>query len=178
MKLDKGMIQVYTGDGKGKTTAAIGQGIRAYGNGLKIVMIQFLKSNETGELNVLKNLGENFKLVRLEKKRGFVWTLKAEEIEELKKEVIEEYNYAKEVLANDLCDVLILDEVMGVLKNNFLSEDDVLELIKSKQNHVEVILTGRNVPEKVAGYADLITEMKEVKHYFSKGVNARRGIEY
>jgi len=178
MKLDKGMIQVYTGDGKGKTTAAIGQGIRAYGNGLRVVMIQFLKSNETGELNVLKNIGDNFKLVRLEKKRGFVWTLKTDEIEELKKEVIEEYNYAKEVLANDSCDVLILDEVMGVLKNNFLSEDDVLELIKSKQNHVEIILTGRNVPEKIAGYADLITEMKEVKHYFSKGVNARRGIEY
>lgn len=178
MKLDKGMIQVYTGDGKGKTTAAIGQGIRAYGNGLRVVMIQFLKSNETGELNVLKNLGDNFKLVRLEKKRGFVWTLKDEEIEELKKEVFEEYNYAKEVLANDSCDVLILDEVMGVLKNNFLSEDDVLELIKSKLNHVEIILTGRNVPEKIAGYADLITEMKEVKHYFSKGVNARRGIEY
>jgi len=178
MKLDKGMIQVYTGDGKGKTTAAIGQGIRAYGNGLRVVMIQFLKSNETGELNVLRNLGDNFKLVRLEKKRGFVWTLKSEEMEELKKEVIEEYNYAKEVLVNDLCDVLILDEVMGVLKNNFLSEDDVLELIKSKQNHVEVILTGRNVPEKIAGYADLITEMKEVKHYFSKGVNARKGIEY
>lgn len=178
MKLDKGMIQVYTGDGKGKTTAAIGQGIRAYGNGLRVVMIQFLKSNETGELNVLKNLGDNFKLVRLEKKRGFVWTLEAEEIEELKKEVVEEYNYAKEVLDNDLCDVLILDEVMGVLKNNFLSEDDVLELIKSKQNHVEIILTGRNVPEKIAGYADLITEMKEVKHYFSKGVNARKGIEY
>ena len=65
MKLDKGMIQVYTGDGKGKTTAAIGQGIRAYGNRLRVVMIQFLKSNETGELNVLKNLGDNFKLVRL-----------------------------------------------------------------------------------------------------------------
>lgn len=64
------------------------------------------------------------------------------------------------------------------LKIIFLSEDDVLELIKSKQNHVEIILTGRNVPEKIAGYADLITEMKEVKHYFSKGVNARRGIEY
>lgn len=178
MKLDRGMIQVYTGDGKGKTTAAIGQGIRAYGNGLRVVMIQFLKSNETGELNVLKNLGDNFKLVRLEKKRGFVWTLKAEEIEELKKEVIEEYNYAKEILTNDLCDVLILDEVMGVLKNQFLTEEDVLDLIKSKQNHVEVILTGRNVPDKIAERADLITEMREVKHYFSKGVNARKGIEY
>ena len=178
MKLQNGMIQVYTGNGKGKTTAAIGQGIRAYGNGLKIVMIQFLKSNETGELNVLRELGDNFKLVRLEKKRGFVWNLNNEEIEVLKKEVIEEYNYARDILRNDLCDVLILDEIMGALKNNFLTEENVLELLKLKKNNVEIILTGREVPEKILNHADLVTEMKEIKHYFSKGVNARKGIEY
>lgn len=178
MKLDKGMIQVYTGNGKGKTTAAIGQGIRAFGNGLKVIMVQFLKSNNTGELKVLEGLGDNFKVIRLEKKRGFVWTLSNEEIDELKNEIIEEFEYVKKVLREDMCDVLILDEVMGVLKNEFLSEDDILELFTLKKENIEMIMTGRNVPERIASSVDLITEMKEVKHYFSKGINARKGIEY
>lgn len=178
MKLDKGMIQIYTGNGKGKTTAAIGQGIRAFGNGLKVIMIQFLKSNDTGELKVLKNLGENFKLVRLESKRGFVWTLNEDEKSELKKEINQEYDFAKKILDNSECDVLILDEIMGVLKNEFLTVEQVLNLFKVKRDSVELILTGRNVPKEILEKADLVTEMKEVKHYFSKGVNARKGIEY
>jgi ATP:corrinoid adenosyltransferase len=178
MKLEKGMIQIYTGDGKGKSTAAIGQGIRAAGNGLNVVMIQFLKSNETGELKILGNLVENFKVIRMESKKDFVWNLDKEQIEELKNEINNEYNYAIELLKNDKCDVLILDEILGVLKNGFLSENDIINLFENKMNETEIIITGRNAPQSIIERADLVTEMVEVKHYFSRGVSARKGIEY
>ncbi|MDD7794017.1 cob(I)yrinic acid a,c-diamide adenosyltransferase [Clostridium sp. 'White wine YQ'] len=178
MKLENGMIQIYTGNGKGKSTAAIGQGIRAAGNGLNVIMIQFLKSNETGELKILGNLVENFKLIRMESRKDFVWNLNKEQIEELKIEINNEYNYALELLKNNECDVLILDEIFGVLKNGFLNESDIINLFENKRNETEIILTGRNAPQSIIERADLVTEMVEVKHYFSKGVSARKGIEF
>ncbi|MBM6860412.1 cob(I)yrinic acid a,c-diamide adenosyltransferase, partial [Clostridium saudiense] len=98
MQLEKGLVQVYTGNGKGKTTASIGLGIRAYGNGLKVIMIQFLKSGVTGELEVLNNLGENFKVYRFEKEKDFTWNLTEEQKEELQKEISEGFNFAKKVV--------------------------------------------------------------------------------
>ncbi|MBL4931097.1 cob(I)yrinic acid a,c-diamide adenosyltransferase [Clostridium paridis] len=178
MKLEKGMIQIYTGNGKGKSTSAIGQGIRAAGNGLNVIMIQFLKSNETGELKILGNLVENFKVIRMESKKDFVWNLNKEQIEELKIEIKTEYNYALELLKNDECDVLILDEAFGVLNNGFLNENDIINLFENKRNETEIILTGRNAPQSIIERADLVTEMVEIKHYFSKGVSARKGIEF
>ena len=106
MKLEKGLVQIYTGNGKGKTTAAIGLGIRAYGNGLKVIMIQFLKSGITGELNVLNNLGENFKVYRFEKEKDFTWNLNEEQKEELKKEITEGFTFAKKVVQENMCDML------------------------------------------------------------------------
>lgn len=178
MKLEKGFVQIYTGDGKGKTTAAIGQGIRAYGNGLKVIMVQFLKSGETGELETIKELGENFEIFRFEKKRGFVWTLTDEEKEEVKKEVKVAYEFVLSLLADNKCDVLIIDEIMGVLKNKFLTIEDVIDIIDKKPKHVEIIMTGRNVPEEIIEKADLVTEMKVIKHYYQKGVPSRKGIEF
>lgn len=178
MKLSEGFVQIYTGDGKGKTTAAIGQGIRAYGNGLKVIMIQFLKSGETGELQTVKELGENFEIFRFKKRRGFVWTLSEEEKEEVKKEVKASYDFVLSLLEDDRCDVLIIDEIMGVLKNKFLTVEDVINIIDRKKKHVEIIMTGRNVPKEIVEKADLVTEMKLVKHYYQKGIPARKGIEF
>lgn len=178
MKLDKGLIQVYTGDGKGKTTAAIGQGIRAYGNGLKVIMVQFLKSGYTGELKVIEELGENFKLYRFEKKRDFIWNLSDAEIEEVKQEVRQGFEFVKEVIAEGKCDVLILDEMMGVLSNGFITVDELKAELLSKKTNMEIVLTGRNVPEEIVEAADLVTEMKLIKHPFEKGIGARKGIEY
>lgn len=176
--LKKGYIQVYTGNGKGKTTCAIGQGVRAVGNGLKVMMIQFLKSGPTGELESLKSFGDNFSVHRFEKRRDFVWNLKEEEIEELKKEIRVGFNFVKDVVENRKCDILIVDEIMGVLSNKFLDVNEVVEVLKSKSDNMEIILTGRNVPIEIMEVADLITEMKPIKHYFDKGVEARRGIEF
>lgn len=178
MKLEKGLIQIYTGNGKGKTTAAIGQGIRAYGNGLKVTMLQFLKGGHTGELKTIEELGDNFKIYRFESKKDFFWNLDDEQKEVLRKEIKEGYNFILERIKKNDTDLLIIDEVMGVLKNKLLTEEEVLYIMENKPENMEIIMTGRDVPEKIKGKADLITEMKMIKHYFEKGVPSRKGIEY
>lgn len=177
MKLEKGLIQVYTGNGKGKTTAALGQGLRSCGRGLKVYMVQFLKGGETGELHSVEKLDPLFKIFRFERKRGFFWTLNDQEKRELKEDIAKAMSFVKNVIENNECDILIMDEIMGVLSNGLLNVSEVVELLKSKPESMEIILTGRNVPEELAEIADLITEMREVKHYFRKGVPFRVGIE-
>lgn len=177
-KLSKGYVQIYTGNGKGKTTAAVGLGVRAAGDDYSVFMVQFLKSGSTGELKSIKKLEPNFKIFRFEKKRGFFWTLNDEEKAELKLEIQEAYRFCLEALKNNKCDILIMDEIMGALSNSLISKKKLLELIEAKPNNMELILTGRNVPEEIIYKADLVTEMKEIRHYFSKGVPAREGIEY
>ncbi|MDK2798507.1 MAG: cob(I)alamin adenosyltransferase [Clostridiales bacterium] len=174
----EGLVQVYTGDGKGKTTAAIGQGFRSVGRGLKVYMIQFLKNSDTGELHSCEKLGEAFKIFRFEKKRGFFWTLNEKEKEELKNEVYKAFEFAKEVLENEKCDVLILDEIMGVLGNKIIKEQDVCDLIKNKPRHIELILTGRNAPQSIIDLANYVSEIVAIKHPIEQGIGARKGIEY
>lgn len=177
-RLKRGYVQVYTGNGKGKTTAAVGQGIRAAGNNLKVFMLQFLKTEPTGELEIAKLIGEKFRIFRFESKKGFFWTLNDEEKTLLKKEIDEAYNFAMDVVKNSRCDVFILDEIMGVLSNKLLTEAQVIELIDKKSINMELILTGRNLPDSIRDRADLVTEMKEIKHYMQMGVFSREGIEY
>lgn len=177
-ELEKGYVQVYTGNGKGKTTAAVGQAMRAVGNGLKVYMLQFLKTHPTGELEIAKLIGEDFQIFRFESKKGFFWNLTEEEKEILKEEVNEAYNFAMKVIKENSCDVFILDEIMGILSNKLLSEEEVIRLIDSKPINMELILTGRNVPDLIKDKADLITEMTEIKHYMEQGVRVRAGIEF
>lgn len=173
-----GLIQIYTGDGKGKTTAAIGQGIRAMGRGNRVIMIQFLKSSDTGELVVLKKLEPHFRLFRFEKERGFIWTLSSAEIEELKGEVGKAFRFAGDALANGECELLILDEIMAAIGNHLLTVDEVVRLLKNKPGEVEIILTGRNAPQEIIEIADYVSEIACVKHPYHKGIAAREGIEY
>lgn len=177
-KLSKGYVQVYTGDGKGKTTAALGLGLRASGGGFKVYMVQFLKGGDTGELHSIEKLEPNFRIFRFERPRGFFWTLSEEEKIELQKDMKKALEFCRSVIKNRECDLLIIDEIMGALHTKLIDVSEVLELIKSKPEDMELILTGRNVPPEIMDAADLVTEMKEVKHYFNKGVNARKGIEF
>jgi len=176
--MNLGLIQVYYGEGKGKTTAAIGQGIRAIGQGLKVIMIQFLKSSSTGELETLKKLEPDFKVFRFEKPRDFFWNLNEEEKKELKTEIINGINFAKKVLDTRECDILILDEVLATIENNIISEKEICDLLDRKPQEIEVILTGRRLPEGVKERADYISEIKAVKHPFNQGIAARKGIEF
>ena len=177
MKLEKGLIQVYTGDGKGKTTAALGQGLRSCGRGLKVFMVQFLKGADSGELHSIEKLHPLFQIFRFERERGFFWTLNEQEKKELKEDIDKGIAFIKKVIQENECDILIIDELLGVLGNKLVTIEEVIEFLKSRPESMEIIMTGRNVPPEIAEIADLITEMKEIKHYFRKGVPSRVGIE-
>jgi cob(I)alamin adenosyltransferase len=178
LELKGGLVQVYTGCGKGKTTAALGQALRSVGCGLKVYMVQFLKTDHTGELESAKRLYPEFQIFRFEKEKGFFWTLDAEEKIQLKQEVNEALEFCKKVSTSQECDVLIMDEIMAALTNKLIEVDELIELIKDKSPNIELILTGRDAPSGIIEIADLVTEMGEVKHYFNKDIPARYGIEY
>jgi len=174
-RLNQGLVQVYFGRGKGKTTAAIGQGIRAIGHGFKVYMIQFMKGNyKYGEIESIKNIS-NFEL-----KQFGSPDLIAEpgefDLEEGKKAL----NFAKEIIMSDEYDIVILDEVGVAISMNVISIEPVLDIIKNKPKKVELILTGGpKMHPKIKELADLVTEMRMIKHYYSsQGITARYGIEY
>ncbi|MFX1390420.1 MAG: cob(I)yrinic acid a,c-diamide adenosyltransferase [Promethearchaeota archaeon] len=174
-RLKEGLVQVYFGRGKGKTTAAIGQGIRATGHGFKVYMIQFMKGNyKYGEIEAIKNI-PNFDL-----KQFGSTELIAEpgdfDLEEGKKAL----DHAKEILLSEEYDIVILDEIGVAISMNVIPVDPVLELIKIKPKKVELILTGGpKMHPKIKEAADLVTEMRMIKHYYtSQGITARYGIEY
>jgi len=176
MELQKGLIQVYTGEGKGKTTAALGLALRALGRGLRVVIIQFLKGDrETGELNMARSLSPEL-VIKPMGRDGFVdpGNPSPEDIL-LAKEALKE---AQRILDEKVCDVLILDEVNVAVSLKLVGEDAVLKLMDDKPGNVELILTGRGAPASFIEKAHLATHMKSTKHYFDQGVAAREGIEF
>lgn len=175
--MEKGLIQIYTGNGKGKTTAAVGLSVRAIGRGFNVYMIQFLKDRDTGELHTLSHF-DNFKVFRFKSSRKFFWQMNDEEKDLLKKQLKEAYEFIVDVLKNNKCDLLILDEIMGVLHNNLYSIDDIIKLMDMKPEGMEMVMTGRNAPEELIERADLVTEMKLIKHPYEKGIKSRCGIEF
>lgn len=177
-EMKNGLTQVYCGNGKGKTTAAIGLGIRAIGNHMKVIMIQFLKNNDTGECELLKQLEPNFKVFHFEKNRGFTWSLSEEEKNELKQEIGMAIKFAKKVMDTDECDVLILDEILAAVQLGYVSVETLIELVESKSDTMELVLTGRELPEEVAEHVDYISNIQAIKHPMEKGIDARKGIEY
>lgn len=176
--MDNGMVQIYYGTGKGKTTAAIGLGIRAIGNDYKVIMIQFLKNDTTSECHQIKELEPAFKIFHFEKKRGFTWELTDEEKVELRSETSNALKFASKVMDTGQCDVLILDEVLNSLELGFLTEEELCQIIDNKSEDVELVLTGRTLPDAIAERADYISCIKAIKHPMEKGVPARAGIEY
>jgi cob(I)alamin adenosyltransferase len=173
-----GLIHVYTGDGKGKSTAAFGLAIRACGSGKKVFIIQFLKSHPTSELKAIERFGNDVQVFRFEKPRDFVWNLNDKEKQELKNEVQEAFSFACEVMRDGKCELLILDEIMGAIKNDFIATKDLIKSLKSRKKEMEVVLTGRNVPDDILEIADYVSEVKCIKHPYEKGIPARKGIEF
>lgn len=173
-RLEKGLVQVYTGNGKGKTTAAFGLALRAVGRGLKVYVIQFIKGGfEYGELYVVDNL-PGLTLKAFGRGKFITGEPKKGDIEQAQ----EALKLAKQVISSGKCDLVILDEVNVALDLKLIGLDEVLRLIREKPVHMELVLTGRNAPDETLQVADLVTEMREVKHPYSKGVPARKGIEY
>jgi cob(I)alamin adenosyltransferase len=175
MPLTKGYIQVYTGEGKGKTTAALGQAMRALGHGLCVFMIQFMKGGlEYGEIELSRRLSPQF-LIKQMGRESFV-DRKNPALQDI--DMAERaLDLAREKIMDEKTDVLILDEINVALDFKLINLKDVLEMLNTKLSTMEVILTGRSAPKEIIDRADLVTEMKEIKHYYRQGVDARQGIE-
>jgi len=174
-RLEKGLVQVYTGDGKGKTSAAFGSALRALGRGLKVYVVQFIKGGfDYGELYIAKRLPK-LKLAAFGRGRFITETPPSQKDVQL---ALEAFNLAKTIVDSGKYDIVILDEINVVLNLKMIDVDEVVELMKNKPKHVELILTGRYAPAQIIEAADLVTEMREVKHPFAQGVPPRKGIEY
>lgn len=174
-RLEKGLVQVYTGDGKGKTSAALGQALRAAGRGLKVYLIQFIKGGfDYGERHAVDQLAA-VKLAAFGRGRFITEKPPLEEDVRLAGEALE---LAENVVASGEYDVVILDEICVALHLHLVAPQEVLRLIRTRPHHVELVLTGRYAPPEIIEVADLVTEMKEIKHPFRKGVPPRKGIEY
>ncbi|RLI21286.1 cob(I)yrinic acid a,c-diamide adenosyltransferase [Candidatus Bathyarchaeota archaeon] len=174
-KLEKGLVQVYTGDGKGKTSAAFGLALRAIGRGLKVYIIQFIKGGfDYGELYIVEKL-PNLKLKAFGQGKFVTQVPPSEKDVEIAKEA---FKLARKVVMSGEYDVVILDEINVAMSLRLIKTEDVVNLIKEKPEHVELVLTGRYAPREIIEAADLVTEMREVKHPFQKGIPPRKGIEF
>ncbi len=169
----KGKVHVYTGDGKGKTTAALGLSIRAAGAGLRVFIAQFIKSDEYSEIKALKRFSD---LITVEQfgLGGFIGgNPSSGDIEAAQKGIAR----VKEIISSGKYDVVVLDEANIAVKYKLFSEQDLLDIIDAKSKNIELVITGRDAATKIIEKADLVTQMKAVKHYFQNGVEARVGIE-
>ena len=177
--MDRGYIHAYIGNGKGKTTAALGLALRAVGCGYKVKFFQFLKGMQSGEIESVKRFGDEFQIIRIEREsKKFFWQLTKEEKEKLRKQIQEQFKSIEQTVQQNNCQLIVLDEVLGAIENQLIDIDQIVHLLQIKSKHVELVLTGRNLPEELVHQVDLITEMKPIKHYYEQGVSARKGIEY
>jgi cob(I)alamin adenosyltransferase len=173
--MKNGLIQVYTGNGKGKTTAALGLALRAVGHGMKVLVVQFMKGNvQYGELESAKKLFPNLTI----KQVGRETFISKPDPDPKDLQLAQEgFSIAKNAIQNKEYDIVILDEINLAIDYGLIPVNDLLQIIDSKPDSVELILTGRNVKREILERADLITEMVDRKHYYDKGVPAREGIE-
>ena len=173
MKTTKGYTHLYTGNGKGKTTASLGLALRALGAGFTVAIIQFMKSGESSEFHALKRFGEQVRTAHFGRK-GFIFGEPSEEDRALGKKALEA---ARHPLNDKNYDMVILDEAAVAASYGIVAIDDLLNIIKNKPPQCELVITGRNADPRLIEAADLVTEMREVKHYYARGVEARKGIE-
>lgn len=174
--MQPGLIHIYCGDGKGKTTAAMGLAIRAAGHGKTVLILQFLKGRPTGELTSLGKI-PGIQVLRGKEGMAFSFQMTPEERIQTKALHEEHLRLAMGRAQTGECQVLILDEVMSAVSTGLLEENMVTEFLKAKPEHLEVVLTGRNPPPQWIELADYVTEMKMIKHPYERGIAARDGIE-
>jgi len=169
------MIHIYCGDGKGKTTAAMGLALRAAGSGKKVLLLQFFKDGNSSEFRSLEQV-KGIEVIPQTKSVGFIWTLSEQEKEEAR-------TYYTDLLERALAraaefDLLVLDEAMSALSTGMIDEGRLLAFLDGKPGELEVVLTGRDPSQAMVDRADYVTEMRKIKHPFDQGTAARRGIEF
>lgn len=171
---NRGRIIIHTGDGKGKTTAALGTAFRALGHGHKVCVIQFLKGQgKYGERLFARGL-ENLDWHICGK--GFVFS--KEDIEEDRKVAREGFSLAQKVIEEDLYDLVILDEITYLALYDFIPVEEIVVVLRNKPERLSVILTGRNAPSELVGIADTVSEIRAIKHAYDAGIKAQKGIEF
>lgn len=176
-KQKQGLIHVYCGDGKGKTTAAIGLSVRAAGGGKKVLFVQFMKGGETGELEILRKL-PGTEVLRSEKKFPFYKQMNEAQKEELTQIHNRLLETVRERIEAGVCDLLVLDELTYPYEWELLDKEKVKEIFERRTNRPEIVCTGRNPAGFFTERADYITEMKCLRHPYEKGIAARKGIEF
>lgn len=172
--MTRGLIHIYTGDGKGKTTAAVGLCVRATGSGLRVLFAQFLKGRKTGEIASLGKIGVD--ILRSEEIIKFIPDMTQEELAECRAAQQDIFKRVKQSMPD--YDLVVLDEVFGALATGMVDKEAVIRLIKKKPDGTELVLTGRGAPQEIIELADYVSEIRPIKHPFDKGINARKGIEY
>ncbi|MDY6853658.1 MAG: cob(I)yrinic acid a,c-diamide adenosyltransferase [Thermodesulfobacteriota bacterium] len=177
MSKEKGLIIVHTGTGKGKTTAAMGMALRTVGHNLKVLMAQFIKGSwKYGELKAIKRLHPHFEIVPLGE--GFLGSNRKTPTQDQIQLVVDAWEFCKEKVRSGQYNMIILDEINYVIDYGLLPLDWVLDTLQKKPARLHVVLTGRNAHPRIIEAADLVTEMRELKHPFKSGIKAQRGIEY
>ncbi len=179
--LEKGLVQIYTGDGKGKTTAAFGLALRAAGHGAKVLIYQFLKPDtlELGERDLLNTHCEGVVIKWLDEPWDMFKSMQDENQIQRVRDAIRNVIQELETAAHEkYYDLIILDEIVFCLNQGLASMDDIRRLIANRDSRVEIVLTGRGVSQELIDLADLVTEMRLIKHPYDKGTPARKGIEY
>ncbi len=174
--MKKGLIHVYCGDGKGKTTASVGLAVRAAGSGMQVVLLQFLKGRHVSELYSLKLL-PNITVIRNDKDFGFYNTMKEQDKEDITKLHNENLKKAVNLVKEGRCDMLILDEITAAYKYQLVDRAEIDNLILNKKTELELVLTGREPVPLFLEKADYVSEVKKIKHPYDKNIKARKGIE-
>ena len=172
-----GLIHVYFGEGKGKTTAATGLAVRMAGTGGRVLVLQFLKSRPSGEVTILQGL-PNVDVVRGKETKKFSWDMSDEEKAATRAAHAAMLRDVLSRVEQDGCDLLVLDEALGAIHTGLLEESIILDLMRTKPPELELVLTGRDPSEKLLALADYATEMRLVKHPYHNGIAARKGVEF
>lgn len=173
---NNGLIHLYCGDGKGKTTAALGLTVRALGSGFRVIFVQFMKNQPTGELSILKGLS-GVKVLRGKEGSGFSFNMSEEEKEKTKRLHTEILNTAIGFAVSGKCDMLVLDESVGAYARDLIDRQLLEEFIRNKPEGLELVLTGRNPAQWMLDCADYVSEIRKIRHPYDRGVTARKGIE-
>ena len=173
--MKRGLLTVFTGDGKGKTTAALGMALRALGHNWKVCLVQFVKGTwKTGEWDALKVYGDRIAIHV--KGEGFIYN--SDDIEHAKSSAIEAWQSVKGMLASSTYNLIILDELTYLLKYDMIDKSDVCHTLRTRRADLHVVITGRDAPRCIVEIADMVTEMKEIKHPMQTGIKAQKCIEF
>lgn len=173
----RGCVHIYCGDGKGKTSSAVGLAVRASGRGKKVLIVRFLKTEDSGEVEVLRKI-PGITVTPCDRTFGFVFRMNEEQKREAGAYFQSRFETAVKNAVEDGVDLLVLDEILASCNYGMVREDDVAEFLKNRPEEMEVVLTGRDPSDRLIELADYVSEIKMIKHPYTQGIGAREGIEY